>query len=337
MKKIIFIVIIIGVLVIALLPLNPFSEKEIEFVVTKGEGSRDIGFHLEQQKLVRSTVLFRIYVLTTGRSEKLQAGTYLLSPGMSMIEIVEKFAQGDVVKEYITILEGWNIRDIGRYLENQGRFQAEELFELAGFPAVDYRTVTDLPALTSFSYDFLLDKPLYVGLEGYLFPDTYAITHGEGLRDIVKRILQNFNTKFTGELREKTAQQGKSIFEVITMASLLEKEVRTYQDKQKVAGILQKRLDIGMALQVDATVNYITGRTDPGVSLKDTGINSLFNTYRYPGLPLGPIANPGSESIEAALNPIENPYWYYLSTPEGKTIFSTTLEEHNIAKAKYLK
>lgn len=344
MKKAIFIIIIIGILVIPFLPINPFSDKEIRFVVTKGEASQDIEFHLKQQGLIRSTVLFRIYVFTTGRSEKLHAGTYLLSPSMSVIEIVEKLTQGDVIKEYITILEGWNLRDIGRYFENQGRFQAEELFELVGFPAVDYRTIPNtrfsgLSAPKDFSndYDFLLDKPSYVGLEGYLFPDTYAITEGEKLEDIVKRILQNFDAKFTSELREKATQQGKSIFEIITMASLLEKEVKTYEDKQKVAGVLQKRMNAGMALQVDATVNYVTGKTDASVLLQDADINSPFNTYKYTGLPLGPIANPGSESIEAALNPIENSYWYYLSTPEGETIFSRTLQEHNIAKAKYLK
>ncbi|HEA84401.1 MAG TPA: endolytic transglycosylase MltG [Candidatus Wildermuthbacteria bacterium] len=337
MKKIIFIIIIIGILVIPLLPLDPFSDKEIEFVVTKGEGSRDIGYHLEQQGLVRATALFRIYVLTTGRSEKLQAGTYLLSPSMSIIEIVEKLARGDVVKEYITIVEGWNLRDVGWYLEGQGRFQAEELFELVGFPAVDYRIALDLPTPDNFSYDFLLDKPSYVGLEGYLFPDTYAVTAGEELKDIVERILQNFNAKFTLQLRQQAEAQQKSIFEVITMASLLEKEVKSYEDKQTVANVLQKRLDSGMALQVDATVNYITAKADPGVLFEDTRVISSFNTYKYPGLPLGPIANPGIESIRAVLNPIENSYWYYLSTPQGETIFSRTLQEHNIAKAKYLK
>ena len=121
------------------------------------------------------------------------------------------------------------------------------------------------------------------------------------------------------------------------MASLLEKEVKSYEDKQRVANVLQKRLDSGMALQVDATVNYITAKTDPGVLFEDTRVISSFNTYKYPGLPLGPIANPGIESIRAVLNPIENSYWYYLSTPQGETIFSRTLQEHNIAKAKYLK
>ena len=306
-------------------------------MVTKGEGSRDIGYHLEQQGIVRSTVFFRVYALTVGKSEKLQAGTYLLSPSMSVIEITEKFARGDVVKEYITIVEGWNLRDIAFYLEGMGRFQAEELFELVGFPAIDYRTVSDIPTPVDFSYDFLSDKPSYVGLEGYLFPDTYAIIKGEELESIVRRILENFNAKFTPELRQLAEQQGKSIFEVITIASILEKEVKTYKDKQQVANVLEKRLKAGMALQIDATVNYVTGKSDPGVLLLDTTVNSLFNTYKNPGLPLGPIANPGSESIEAALNPIENPYWYYLSTPEGETIFSKTLTEHNIAKARYLK
>ena len=123
----------------------------------------------------------------------------------------------------------------------------------------------------------------------------------------------------------------------MTIASLLEKEVQTLQDKKMVAGVLLNRLQVGMPLQVDATINYITKKQTTCISKEDTQIDSPYNTYRYAGLPLGPICNPGIESIKAAIYPDINSHWYYLSTSEGETIFSKTLEEHNIAKAKYLK
>ena len=150
-------------------------------------------------------------------------------------------------------------------------------------------------------------------------------------------MLENFDLKLTLELRQEIASQEKTIFEIVTMASLLEKEVRTLDDRKLVAGILWKRLENKVPLQVDATVAYITGKKTTKVSKEDTEIDSAYNTYKYLGLPLGPICNPGIESIVASLYPQDSNYWYYLSTPEGETIFSRTLQEHNIAKAKYLK
>ncbi len=149
--------------------------------------------------------------------------------------------------------------------------------------------------------------------------------------------MTNFGEKLNSDLRQEIIAQNKTIFEIITIASLIEKEVRTVEDKKIVSGILGNRLEIGMPLQVDATIVYITGEKSTGVSLEDLKVDSRFNTYKYKGLPLGPISNPGLESILAAIYPEENGYFYYLSTPEGKTIFNKTLDGHNRDKAKYLK
>ena len=147
----------------------------------------------------------------------------------------------------------------------------------------------------------------------------------------------NFDKKITPELREEIQQQGKTIFEIVTMASLIEKEVREKEEKEIVSGILWKRLENKIPLQVDATITYITGKKTTKISKEETQIDSPYNTYKYLGLPPGPICNPGIDSIEAAIYPKSSEYWYYLSTAEGKVIFSKTLEEHNLAKAKYLK
>jgi UPF0755 protein len=172
-------------------------------------------------------------------------------------------------------------------------------------------------------------------LEGYLFPDTYYLPFGFLAEDLIKVMRENFENKIAPYKKDIEAR-GKTIHQILTLASLLEKEVKTKEDKELVAGILWKRLKFGMPLQVDATITYLTGKKTTKIGKEDLEIDSPYNTYKYKGLPPGPICNPGLESILAAIYPEESDYWYYLSTPEGKTIFSKTLKEHNVAKAQYL-
>ncbi len=327
------------------LPLNLSDTENKLFLIEQGESLFQISENLEKEEIIKNRFLFNFYVFLKGSQKNLQAGEYFLSPSMSIADIAQKIISGDIIEETITIPEGWNLRDIGWYFENKGMFQAEELFELVGFPLIDYSKVTDLPQPKDFSsdYDFLKDKPKNISLEGYLFPDTYYIkeqraeSNEQRLEEIVRKMLDNFDKKLNQELRNEINQQGKTIFEIVTMASLLEKEVRIFEDKNIVSGILWKRLKNNIPLQVDATITYITGKKTTKVSKQETQIDSSYNTYKYGGLPLGPISNPGLETILAAVYPESSDYWYYLSTPEGETIFSKTLEEHNIAKAKYLK
>jgi len=321
------------------LPKNSTSQIEKLFLIERGQGVKEISVNLEKESLIKDENFFNIYIFLKGKTKRLQAGEYSISPSMTIPEITEKFVLGEIVKEKITIIEGWNIKDIAWYLENKGMFQAEELFELIGFPMIDYSKVTDLPKPKDFSqeYDFLEDKPKNLGLEGYLFPDTYYVGRGVTIEEIIRIMLDNFDKKLTPELRKEISSQGKTIFEIITMASLIEKEVKTIEDRKIVSGILWKRLKNRIPLQVDATIACITGKKTTKISKEETQIDSSYNTYKYQGLPLGPISNPGFESILASVYYKNSDYLYYLSTPEGETIFSQTLEEHNIAKAKYLK
>ncbi len=309
MKKIIFLFLIILLLGGAFiwqgiyLPKNLFSEEEIIFGIKKGEGSKEIAYNLEKEGLIRWAPIFRIYVFTKGVSGKLQAGTYLLSSSMDIPEIAKKFAKGETAKIKVTIPEG---------------FTAEQIYQ---------RTINivnvDLTRLKSF--------------EGYLFPDTYEIAYDTQGEEIIKMMLDNFNKKVTPELKTEIERQGKTLEEIIIMASLIEKEVITYEDKQIVSGIFWKRINIGMPLDSCATIAYVLGVDKWRYSFEDTRIPSPYNTYLNKGLPPGPICNPGLKSILAAIYPKNSEYWYYLSTPKGETIFSKTLEEHNIAKAEYLK
>ena len=344
---IIFFIILLGVFLIWQGIYLPKDLRLIEnklFSVERGQNLLKIAENLEKEGLIKNKLLFDFYVITKGTSRKLQAGDYLFNPSMSIADIAQKMISGDIAKEEITIIEGWILKDIGFYFENKGMFQAEEIWELAGFPAVDYSKAIDLPKPKDFSqyYDFLKEKPKNTGLEGYLFPDTYFISGQEAMNNekkiekIIQIMLDNFDKKLA-PYRNEVSGTGLTLFQIVTMASLLEKEVKTFEDKQMVSGILWKRLNIGMPLQVDATISYITGKNTTSISKQETQIDSPYNTYKYLGLPAGPICNPGLDSIKAAIYPKTNAYWYYLSTQEGETIFSKTLEEHNIAKAKYLK
>jgi len=238
---------------------------------------------------------------------------------MSVYQIANAMAQGDVIKNNAVILEGWDTKDIAKYLESKGICNQDYFISLT---KKDY----------SEEFSFLGDKPKNASLEGYLFPDTYEVAKNETCENILNSMLENFDQKLTPGLRAEIKNQKKSIFDIVTMASLLEKEVRTSADKKIVSGILWKRISIGMPLQLDSTIIYITG--NPDISAKDKKTNSPYNTYKYYGLPKGPISDPGIDSITAAIYPTKTNYLYYLT--DGKTIFSETLEQHNAAKAKYL-
>lgn len=281
--------------------------QEIIFSVAKGQGFYEISQNLEQQGLVKHGLYFEAAVLLKGDPRKLQAGDYKLSQAMSPFKIADKIIEGEVATETLTILEGWNIKEIDSYLKSKKVTGAD---------------------------DFLQKN---ASLEGYLFPDSYEIKIGDDSRVLVEKMLTNFGSKITLEMQNEIKKQNKTLFKIVTMASLLEKEAKTLRDKKIISGILWKRLKTGMPLQSCATVIYALGRNPGKLSYDDLEIDSLYNTYKHYGLPPGPIANPGLESIIAAIYPAESDYWYYLSTPEGEIIFSKTLEEHNAKKAQYLK
>lgn len=267
------------------------------FLIENGQNLFQVAENLEREGLIKNKFFFDFYVLIKRAQNNLQAGEYYLSPAMNIVEIAKKIISGDVAKIMVTIPEGFTVKQI------------EELLGLK------------LPG---------------ENLEGFLFPDTYQFSLRVSGEQVLKKMRENFEEKLTPDLREEIEKQGKTIFEIITMASLIEKEVKTPEDKKLVSGILWKRLENKMPLQVDATIIYITGKKTTKIFKEELEIDSPYNTYKYLGLPLGPICNPGIDGIKAAIYPEDSEFWYYLSTPEGKTIFSKTLKEHNIARAEHL-
>jgi len=296
-----------------------------KYTVQKGMGYQEISAGLTGRGIITNPWFFDVYVILSGQHGRLQAGTYEFSASMPLYQIVGKLVSGDVVKNTITVIEGWTTKDIAAYLNSKEGWSSTDFLALT---KKDYRG----------QFDFLKDKPVSQNLEGYLFPDTYQLSLKPNLQEAVDDMLNNFGQKLTPDLRKEITAQHKSIFQIVTMASIIEKEVQSPEDKKIVSGILWKRIANNMPLQVDSTVNFITGKSDGILSLKESQANSPYNTYKFIGLPQGPICNPGMDSILAAIYPTKTDYWYYLSADHtGKTIFSKTLDEQNIAIAKYLK
>ena len=289
------------------------------FEVEQGQGLFQIAENLKSQKFIQTEFPFYFYILAKNESQNLKSGVYLFTSDDNFISIAEKIISGKAHTIKVTIPEGFNARQIDERLAKAGLIQGGEF--------INFKQIN--PWVTSY-------KLQVTSLEGFLFPDTYHFSPSIGVEEIVKTFLHNFDKKLTPELREEIEKQNKTIFEIITMASLIEKEVRTFEDKKMVSGILWKRLKSDIPLQVCPTIIYITGKQTTKISVEETKIDSPYNTYKYLGLPIGPICNPGLESILAAVYPEDSEYWYYLSTPKGETIFTRTLEEHNINKAKYL-
>jgi len=289
-----------------------------------GAGVAEIAEILGRENLLRSQAVFKIYSFFSGRAHLLKPGHYLFSANLSAPEIVGRLTQGPPDTE-VLITEGESLKDADTKLSSLGLIQPGAFLN---FPAAQLKT----------AYPFLGSAKT---LEGFLFPDTYRLAPDSSVEAIAKKFLDNFDNKVL-EFKGLSANQiGKSFYERLILASLLEKEVPFSEDRRLVAGILEKRLKIGMPLQVDATVVYVScgGRFSdcPALTKNDYGIKSSYNTYYARGLPPGPIANPGLDAILAALNPQSSPFLYYLSDPKTqKTVFAKTLEEHNINRARYL-
>ncbi len=322
---------------------TPSTKDAASFAVAKGEGTDAIVRHLKEQGVIRSELFFKLSLSNSGLATKLQPGTYDFRGAADFAEIIRRLASGGVpANEFVLLVkEGWNLSDIKDALAAAGYAQTDKLFFVTGLPATDHRTLDSdkapQPADFSAEFPFLKDKPSYVSLEGFLFPDTYRLFRDATPEEIVRTMLANFDRRLTPSIRQQLAERKVSVYDAVTLASVIEREVRGEEDRRKVADIFWRRLDAGMALQADSTVNYATGKSLPSVSLEDTKTDSRYNTYKYPGLPLGPIANPGSMALEAAAYPEPNDAWYFLTGEDGIVHYARTLDEHDRNKAKYLK
>lgn len=327
-NKILYILIIIGIAVLAMAvsfyaSINKpalVNDTQVNFLIEPGQGVKQISQNLYEQELIKDKFYFEVYVWLKDWEGGLQAGEYVLNKNMSIKEIARRLSGGEATGQElsVTIIEGWDRPDVDKYLTESKIIVAGEFLENTIIISNNERT----------EWNFLADAPASATLEGYLFPDTYKIYKDATVNDVIKKMLNNFNSKLTAQMRQEIKKQGKTIFEVITLASIIEKEVMNSEEMKMISDIFLKRLKIGQGLESDATVNFITGKGVTRPSLEDLAIEHPYNTYKHRGLPPGPIANPGINAIKAAIYPTPNQYYYFLTTSEGEVIYSVTYEEH---------
>lgn len=295
------------------LPVSSTQSDPQDFVIPKGQAIAQIGERLYEAGLIKHPVIFRLAVTQQDVAGKIQAGSFTLSPTMSVIEIAQRFTEGteDV---WITLLEGWRAEEMADYLEDKDELS---LFD---------RGV------------FLEEAAAYPGM---LYPDTYLIPKEIQAEDIVALLVATFETKIEAGLADEIAASGRDLSEVLVMASLVQREARDFEQMRHVAGILWNRVDIGMALQVDATLQYVKGNSEewwPTPLASDKQLTSAFNTYQNPGLPPQPIANPGIDALRATLTPLSVDDLFYIHDPKtGEMYYAATIDEHNANVNKYLR
>ncbi len=305
-------------------PVSP-SKDQIKIIIEQGESLDSISSKLQDNGIIRNAVFMRMSAKLFFPSYTFKSGEYTISQNEPLFTVMRILALGAPRKELtIVIPEGWSIEDMAVY------FQEEKIFSKEDFLAATQKD-------WSSNYPFLLDSTSSFSLEGFLFPDTYRIFVDATPDDVIRKMLANFNEKVFEKYQRISEEQNMGFRELVTLASIIEREVQSDSDRAIVADIFLRRMKLGMPLQADSTVNYITGKKNPQSTFADIAINSPYNTYRTKGLPPGAICNPGLSSIRAVLYPQKNDYLYFLTTREGSTILSKTFDEHVKNKNRYLK
>lgn len=299
----------------------PGAEQFVD--IPQGTGPASMAQRLADAGVVKNAMMFRAAVWMSGAGRRLQAGEYRFDSPMTPAEVVDKIRRGDVFLKPITFPEGLTIKQMGGMYESRGFGKASEFVAAA-------RNVELIAAIDPDARD----------LEGYLFPNTYKLRRGATAGQLVAQMVAAFEKVLTPELRQQAAARGMSVRELVTLASLVEKETAKPGERPMVAAVYVNRLKINMALYCDPTVIYAlerAGRYTGDITREDLKFDSPYNTYRYPGLPPGPIASPGRASLEAAASPAEVPYLYFVSRNDGSHVFATTLDEHNRNVYEYQK
>ncbi|MEK7209142.1 MAG: endolytic transglycosylase MltG [Patescibacteria group bacterium] len=276
--------------------------------LTAGQSVTEVSLDLAETKIIKWPFIFRLAIFFTSRQNLVVAGDYHFSQPVNVWRVAWRLARGeyDLTSIKVTLPEGVAVKEMAEILT-------------AALPKFDTATFTAAA----------------LPLEGRLFPDTYFFQPTVTAAEVIKRLQTNFQEKIE-PLAPMLAESGRTLEQIIIMASLVEKEAATPATRQTIAGILWKRLDTGMPLQVDAVFPYIIDKNTFEVNRRDLATSSPYNTYRFRGLPEGPITNPGLAAITAVLNPIETDYWYYLSDYSGQIHYAADFDAHRANKARYL-
>jgi UPF0755 protein len=302
-----------------LAPANPAAEPEL-VQIPEGASVEQITGILHERALIRDPRAFKLMLKLTDLAGRLQAGVFEISPGMSGEEIARHIASGEIAVRRLTIPEGLRIDQIAERIAEAQLVRSAAEFEQAA--------VAETVAAT-------VNMPLPEGsLEGYLFPETYDFCCDLRPEPIITRMVRELENRFYEPHREEIEARGLSLHEIVTLASLVEREARVPGERELIAGVIQNRLDRGMKLQIDATVQYALPEHKSRLLFEDLEIESPYNTYLHSGLPPGPIACPGSGSLMAALRPAETDAYFYVAKPDGTHIFTPDYAAHQRAIEK---
>jgi len=302
-------------------PYKGYDSAEVFVEIPTGAGAPEIRRRLLEAGVVADDFILRAALWWSGRSRSLQAGEYHFDQPMSPLAVVDKIARGDVYTQRLTFPEGLTIAEMARLYESRGFGSAEDFIKAAG----DGSLIKDL-------------DPQARDLEGYLFPETYSLPRRAEAARVVAMMVDRFRASYDEMLRSRAEVHQLTTRQVVTLASLIEKETARAEERPLVAAVYRNRMKRGMGMQADPTVVYAltkAGKYDGNIRREDLNFDSPYNTYRYPGLPPGPIAAPGRASLEAALAPADVPYLYFVSRNDGSHVFATTLREHNANVYQY--
>ncbi len=291
---------------------SPHGDHFKEVHIRRGTPLQDILIILEKEDIIADADLFRVYLIIQGLAVSVRAGDYEFRPNMTPKEVAHELVTGDFKIYRFTIPEGWNMRQIADYLERN------QLAEYDDFMA--WATNKDWIADLGFELE---------SLEGYLFPSTYETYYPKDARDLIKIMTKAFNENFTDEMKARAQQIGMSPHEVVTLASIIEKETGRPEERPLIASVFDNRLRLKMPLQSDPTVIYGIKDYDGNITRRHLETYTPYNTYVIPGLPPGPIASPGKSALLAVLYPADTEYLYFVSKNNGAHAFAKTLQEHN--------
>ena len=296
-------------------PFRGYSTPEVFVDIPPGSGPARIGERLVEAGVVADPWIFRAGLWQSGRARVLKAGEYRFDAPMDTLAVIDKIARGDVYKRLLTFREGLTIREMAQVFEERGFGKADAFLKAATNVAL----VSDI-------------DPAARDLEGYLFPETYSLPRDTPASAVIEQMVGNFKSVLSQDVLAGAKAQGLSVRQLVTLASLVEKETAASSERPVVAAVYRNRMKINMGMQADPTVIYaleLAGKYRGNLTKENLQFDSPYNTYRYPGLPPGPIASPGKASVEAAAKPADVDYLYFVSKNDGTHVFASTLADHN--------
>jgi UPF0755 protein len=305
----------------ALMPVE--ASEEVTIDIPPGSSALTIADKLEQSGVIRDALVFRGYVKYKGVENDFQAGTYVFPRGIALDDVISKLTKGDVVRDTVrfTIPEGLSVLQVADRLAKQGIVDRETFLKEINEGQFDFAWLSDIPQSSE-------ERPYR--LEGFLFPETYEVDKGSTEHEIIRRMLSQFDKEWKPEWREELNKKDLSLYEIVTLASIVEREVVADKERPIVAGIFYNRLKDGWMLQSCATVQFVLGKQRDRITFADLEVKSPYNTYIHEGLPPGPIASPGRASLKSVVYPEATDYYFFVTKKDGSQehLFARTFAEH---------